>query len=245
MEVIRLPGIHHDTSISIVAGSEKSVLIDSGTSWHQVNIEERINSKIELLPKIEAILLTHRHYDTSGAANFLSKKFDAPIFIHPAASNSLISNDQLTTWASRYDSDMPVTETIPLTDGWEMNLGGGNIRCIYTPGHTNCHSSFFIPELSILFAGDLIPSPEYPGRTDLPTGNIPKMLESIERIITLKPEVIVPSRGKTIRGKEVQMILEKHRNFFISLIENIGELPDDWPKPSSTCMWWSPNPEWK
>ena len=81
MEVIRLPGIHHDTSISIVAGTEKSVLIDSGTSWHQVNIEERINSKIEFLPRIEAILLTHRHYDTSGAANFLSEKFDAPVFI--------------------------------------------------------------------------------------------------------------------------------------------------------------------
>ena len=116
MEVIRLPGIHHDTSISIVAGSEKTVLIDTGTSWHQVNIEERINSKIELLPEIKAILLTHRHYDTSGAANFLSERFEAPVYIHPNASNSLISNDQLTTWASRFDSDMPVTETIPLTD---------------------------------------------------------------------------------------------------------------------------------
>ena len=244
MEVIRLPGIHHDTSISIVAGTEKSILIDSGTSWHQVNIEERINSKIEFLPRIEAILLTHRHYDTSGAANFLGEKFDAPVFIHPDASNSLVSNDQLTTWASRYDSDMPVTETIPLTDGWEMDLGNGNIRCIYTPGHTNCHSSFFIPELSILFAGDLIPSPEYPGRTDFPTGNIPEMLDSIEKIIVLNPNVIVPSRGKTIRNEEVQKVLKKHRDFFISLKENLGELPENWPKPTPTCMWWSPNPKW-
>ena len=245
MEVIRLPGIHHDTSISIVAGSEKTVLIDTGTSWHQVNIEERINSKIELLPEIKAILLTHRHYDTSGAANFLSERFEAPVYIHPNASNSLISNDQLTTWASRFDSDMPVTETIPLTDGWEMYLGGGNIQCIHTPGHTNCHSSFFIPELSILFAGDLIPSPECPGRTDLPTGNIPKMLESIERIIALNPEVIVPSRGRTIREKDVQKVLQKHRDFFISLVENVVELPEKWPKPASTCMWWSPAPEWE
>ena len=245
MEVIRLPGIHHDTSISIVAGTEKSVLIDSGTSWHQVNIVERINSKIELLPRIEAILLTHRHYDTSGAANFLGEKFDAPVFIHPDASNSLVSNDQLTTWASRYDSDMPVTETIPLTDGWEMDLGGGTIRCVYTPGHTNCHSSFFIPELSILFAGDLIPSPEYPGRTDFPTGNIPKMLDSIEKIIVLNPDVIVPSRGKTIRNEEVQKVLQKHHDFFISLKENLGELPENWPKPTTTCMWWSPNPKWE
>ena len=245
MEVIRLPGIHHDTSISIVAGSEKTVLIDTGTSWHQVNIVERINSKIELLPRIEAILLTHRHYDTSGAANFLGEKFDAPVFIHPDASNSLVSNDQLTTWASRYDSDMPVTETIPLTDGWEMDLGGGNIQCIYTPGHTNCHSSFFIPELSILFAGDLIPSPEYPGRTDFPTGNIPEMLDSIEKIIVLNPDVIVPSRGKTIRNEEVQKVLQKHHDFFISLKENLGELPENWPKPTTTCMWWSPNPKWE
>ena len=211
---------------------------------HKIAPTPHPNSKIELLPRIEAILLTHRHYDTSGAANFLSEKFDAPVFIHPDASNSLISNDQLTTWASRYDSDMPVTETIPLTDGWEMDLGNGNIRCIYTPGHTHCHSSFFIPELSILFAGDLIPSPEYPGRTDFPTGNIPEMLDSIEKIIVLNPNVIGPSRGKTIRNEEVQKVLKKHRDFFISLKENLGELPENWPKPTTTCMWWSPNPKW-
>ncbi len=245
MEVIRLPGIHHDTSISIVAGLERSILIDTGTSWHQINIEERINSKLEELPNIEAILLTHRHYDTAGAANFLSRKFGIPILIHPAASNSLLSNDQLTTWASRYDSDMPITETIPLTDGWGMDLGGGTIKSIHTPGHTSCHSSFLIPELSILFSGDLIPSPEYPGRTDLPTGNIPQMLDSIEKIMELKPEVIVPSRGETIRGKNVQKVLKMHRNFFASIIEKRGELPIEWPKPTATCMWWTPNPKWE
>ena len=245
MEVIRLPGIHHDTSISIIAGSERSVLIDTGTSWHQVNVEERINSKIEFFPKIEAILLTHRHYDTSGAANYLSEKFQAPIFIHPSASNSLMSNDQLTTWASRYDSDMPITDTMPLTEGWQMNLGGGSIKSIHTPGHTSCHNSFMIPELSIVFTGDLIPAPELPSRTDLPTGNIPQMLESIEKIISLNPEVLVPSRGQTIRGNNVRKVLEKHRDFFVSLIENKGEIPVEWPKPASTCMWWTPNPKWE
>ena len=156
MEVIRLPGIHHDTSISIVAGSKRSILIDSGTSWYQVNVEERIKTKINDLPNLEAILLTHRHYDTAGGAKFLSKKFNVPILIHSSASNSLLSNDQLTTWASRYDSDMPETETVSLEDGWEMDLGGGSIKSIHTPGHTSCHSSFLIPQLSILFTGDLI-----------------------------------------------------------------------------------------
>ena len=219
-------------------------MIDCGTSWHQVNVEQRIVSKMESLPDIEAILLTHRHYDTAGAANFLSEKFQAPILIHPAATNSLLSNDQLTTWASRYDSDMPETQTIPLTDGWEMNLGGGTIKSIPTPGHTSCHCSFIIPELSIIFTGDLIPSPDYPGRTDLPTGNIPQMLDSLNKIISLNPDVIVPSRGNTIRGKEVDFVLKKHRDFFALLIENKGELPADWPKPAPTCMWWTPSPIW-
>ena len=244
MEVIRLPGIHHDTSISIVAGSKRSVLIDSGTSWHQVNVEERIKTKIEGLPELEAILLTHRHYDTAGGAKFLSEKFNVPVLIHASASNSLLSNDQLTTWASRYDSDMPETETISLEDGWEMDLGGGHIKSIHTPGHTSCHSSFLIPELSILFTGDMIPAMEYPGRTDLPTGNIPQMLSSIEKVIELEPQILVPSRGESIRGDNVKIILERHRDFFKKLIEKKGELPVKWPKPASTCMWWTPQPKW-
>jgi len=244
VEVIRLPGIHHDTSISIVAGNDRSVLIDSGTAWHQVNVVERIKSKIELLPNLEAILLTHRHYDTAGGAKFLADSFGIPILIHPSASNSLLSNDQFTTWASRYDSDMPITNTIPIEDGWEMNLGGGVIKSIHTPGHSTCHTSFFIPELAILFCGDLIPAPNFPGRTDLPTGNILQMLSSIEKIIKLNPQVLVPSRGETVRGSKVMGVLKQHQKFFQKLIENKGELPNSWPKPANTCMWWTPEPSW-
>ena len=71
------------------------------------------------------------------------------------------------------------------------------------------------------------------------------MLDSIEKIIVLNPDVIVPSRGKTIRNEEVQKVLQKHHDFFISLKENLGELPENWPKPTTTCMWWSPNPKWE
>ena len=245
VEVIRLPGIHHDTSISIVAGSERSVLIDSGTAWHQVNVEERIKSKIEHLPNLEAILLTHRHYDTAGGAKHLADAFGIPILIHSSASNSLLSNDQFTTWASRYDSDMPITNTIPIEDGWEMQLGGGLIKSIHTPGHSSCHTSYFIPELAILFSGDLIPASNFPGRTDLPTGNIPQMLSSIEKIIQLEPRVLVPSRGEAVREDNINQVLKQHQKFFQTLIENKGELPIEWPKPTNTCMWWTPEPAWK
>ena len=245
MEVIRLPGIHHDCSISIVAGTKHSVLIDSGTAWHQVNVEERIRAKIEHMPDLEVILLTHRHYDTAGGAKFLSEAFGIPVLVHPLASNSLLSNDQLTTWASRFDSDMPETETIALEDGWEMDLGGGSIKSIHTPGHSSCHSSFFIPELSIIFTGDMIPAHGFPGRTDLPTGNIIQMLSSIEKIIKLNPQVLVPSRGEAIRGEDVMRVMNQHRDFFHSLIEEKGELPQEWPKPANTCMWWTPVPNWE
>ena len=71
MDVIRLPGIHHDTSVTILTDDYEAILIDTGTSWHQVNTEERIRSKIQH-GNLDTILLTHRHYDTAGAAAHLA-----------------------------------------------------------------------------------------------------------------------------------------------------------------------------
>ena len=92
MDVVRLPGIHHDTSMTILTDDREAILIDTGTSWHQVNTEERIRSKIQH-GNLATILLTHRHYDTAGAAAHLANIFDSTIYAHGNALNPLASND--------------------------------------------------------------------------------------------------------------------------------------------------------
>jgi len=243
VDVIRLPGIHHDTSMTILTDDCEAILIDTGTSWHQVNTEERIRSKIQH-GNLAAILLTHRHYDTAGAAAYLSDTFDCTIHAHGDALNPLASNDQLTTWASRFDSDMPPTSAHAIEDRWRRNMGDHVIEAIHTPGHTSCHTSFLLDELGILIAGDLFPAATTPGRTDLPTGNIVQMRDSIQHVRDLDIDTLIPSRGETIRGDTIEDVLTQHLDFFDSMIEAKGDLPEKWPVPVPTCMWWTPEPEW-
>ena len=243
MDVIRLPGIHHDTSVTILTDDYEAILIDTGTSWHQVNTEERIRSKIQH-GNLDTILLTHRHYDTAGAAAHLADVFDATIYTHGNALNSLASNDQLTTWASRFDSDMPPTSAHAIENGWRRSIGGLEIEAIHTPGHTSCHTSFLLKELGILVAGDLFPAATTPGRTDLPTGNVVQMKDSIQQVRDLDVDTLIPSRGETIRGNAIEESLTRHLDFFDSMIDAKGVLPKEWPIPVPTCMWWTPEPEW-
>ena len=66
---------------------------------------------------IDRILLTSRRYPCSGGANHLSRELDnCPIHIHPEGQSSLETGDFFTTWANRFDSDMPVTITESVND---------------------------------------------------------------------------------------------------------------------------------
>ena len=121
MRLERLPGIHHDSACIVLSGTESSFIIDSGTSWYQTNLVERLKPHLEGRPKVEAILLSHRHYDICGAAPHLAEAFEAKICIHQDAVAPIAGGDLFTTWASRYDSDMPSTRCEPVSQGDVFN----------------------------------------------------------------------------------------------------------------------------
>ena len=248
VRVVRLPGIHHDSVCTIVHGSEGTVLVDTGTCWYQANLEERIRAQLSAMGSsgLDAIVVTHRHFDSAGAAAYLSAALDAPVMAHDEALSSMSSNDLLTTWASRYGSDMPFTEIVPIMDGWSYNLGEGRLVALHTPGHTSCHISIHLPEKSLLIAGDLLPAAGHPARWDLPTGNLPDMISSLERLAALNVETAVTSRGESIKGvDEVKDVFSRHIGFMEERLIALGSSPEGWPKPGQTCMYWTPEPPWE
>ena len=139
---------------------------------------------------------------------------------------------------------MPPTTAQAIENGWQGVIGNLEIEAIHTPGHTSCHTSFLLEELGILVAGDLFPAATTPGRTDLPTGNLVQMRDSMQKIRDLDLDTLIPSRGETIRSDAIEESLNKHLDFFDSMIEAKGVLPKGWPLPVPTCMWWTPDPEW-
>ena len=249
MRIIRLPGIHHDANAVIFAGNESNVLIDSGTTWYQMLQVERITGHLKHKgseSQLDRILLTSRRYPFSGAAKHISESFgNIPIHIHSDAISVLETGDFYSTWANRYDSDMPSTECKPIAQGDTFNLGDGELFALSLPGHCSDGMGYFEKQRGVLVAGAVLPRADTPCRWDMPGGSLPELITSLETIHDLAPKSIVPARGPTIKGvSRIDEVLNQHLNFLEECQDNDGQVPRSWPRPARTAYFLTSEPPW-
>ncbi len=144
--------------------------------------------------KVEAILLTHGHFDHIMAVEDLRKKWDVPVLAsreertvleNPQVNLSVQVGKPLSLKADRY-----------LSDGEELELMGQKMRCILTPGHTSGGMCYYFPKQGVLFSGDTL-FQESVGRTDFPTGSMSTLIRSIrEKLWPLAPATkVYPGHG--------------------------------------------------
>jgi glyoxylase-like metal-dependent hydrolase (beta-lactamase superfamily II) len=83
-------------------------------------------------------------------------------------------------------------------------MAGFEIDVIFTPGHSPGHVTYSIPDEAAVFSGDVLFQGSV-GRTDLPGGDWPTLLESIRSLIDALPEetTVLPGHmGVTTLGDE-------------------------------------------
>ena len=250
MRIVRLPGIHHDSNVVLAIGNLGCIVIDTGTSWYQALQLERIqgilNDNDNAEVTVDRILLTSRRFPCSGGAKFLSSQFDdCPIHIHREGQSSLETGDFFTTWANRFDSDMPFTKTEVVEDGDVFALGDGQVCAMALPGHSSDSMAYHIPEKELIITGQLLPRADRPTRWDMPTGCLPDIVKSLKSIKKLKPRTIIPLQGPALKGKShVNETLSRHIQFFEECIERDGRAPNSWSRPAQTALWLTPHPPW-
>lgn len=245
MRIIRLPGIHHDANAVIFSGSETNILVDAGTTWYQMLQVERITGHLKE-EKLDRILLTSRRYPFAGAAKHISESFDnIPIHIHNDAISVLETGDFYSTWANRYDSDMPSTKCEPIGQGDVFPMGDGELFALSLPGHCSDGMGYFEKQRGVLVTGAIIPRADTPCRWDMPGGSLPELITSLKTIHDLSPSSLVPSRGPAIRGDDrIEQVLNQHLNFLEDCLENDGEVPRSWPRPARTAYFLVSEPPW-
>ncbi len=131
---------------------------------------------------LEAILLTHGHFDHVGGVRDLVAETGCRVFLHP---EDLSLPPMLTA------GSIPYTDTYG--EGSVLNLAGLSFRVLHTPGHTP--GSVCLLADGTMFSGDTLFSGSC-GRTDLPGGSRAKMTASLKRLSMLEENCrVLPGHG--------------------------------------------------
>lgn len=159
--------------------------------------------------KIEAILLTHGHFDHVMGVDELRRLSGAKVYLG-RQEEKLISNADLNV-SAMFGTPYTTKADIMVQDGQVLELAGMKIQVIHTPGHTEGSVSYYLEEEGILICGDTL-FLESVGRTDFPTSSTAQLRSSIREKLFLLPEdvYVYPGHGPTTTIEH-----EKENNPFV------------------------------
>ena len=144
--------------------------------------------------RLQAIWLTHAHFDHIGAVKALRTHFDVPVFLHEKDIAMFEAGPfQAASYGIPFDGDEVPSHRF--VDGQGLSLGGLSFTVMHTPGHSPGHVTIHGHGVALvgdcLFAGSI-------GRTDLPFGNTAELGRSLLRIAALPPDTrVLPGHGPT------------------------------------------------
>jgi glyoxylase-like metal-dependent hydrolase (beta-lactamase superfamily II) len=169
-------------------GSDRMLVVDPGEE------PERILAAVQASgAEVEAILLTHCHFDHIGAVAPVAKATGAPVYCPELEIPLLADIMSFVPWEGfgpyeSYDAE----ET--LKGGETLELAGLELDVIFTPGHSPGHVTYDVRGEEALFSGDVLFQGSV-GRVDLPGGDWPTLLASIETLLEGRSEQTVVYPG--------------------------------------------------
>jgi glyoxylase-like metal-dependent hydrolase (beta-lactamase superfamily II) len=180
-------------------GSSSAIVIDPGDEGDRLL---RALQDLEI-QTVDAILVTHTHFDHIGAVAPVARATGAPVYCPKLETQVLANIMDYVPWPGfgpfeSYEADHAVE------GGEAFELAGLAIEVIFTPGHSPGHVTYALPAEEALFSGDVLFQGSV-GRVDLPGGDWPTLLHSIESLIDRFPEeaTVYPGHmGITTLGRE-------------------------------------------
>lgn len=181
MELTKLTLGLYQTNCYIVnaPGSTHCCIIDPGYEAGKI-----LNKVQSMGLTVDAILLTHGHFDHVGAVAEIAAETDCDVYISAAD----LSLPPMITNGKLY-----YTHTYPATGS--VTAAGLTFRVIPTPGHTP--GSVCLVCGDVMFSGDTLFCGGF-GRTDLPGGNSQQILASLKALAALPGNYrVYPGHGSS------------------------------------------------
>ncbi len=180
----------------IVHNQGEGLIVDPGNPF------DGIGKQVEDL-KINAIIITHGHFDHYIYLDDYKKRLGAPVYMN-FKDRYLVDNAP--SWVKEFFgisiNYVPKLD-YDLTEGMSIVVGGLSLKIIETPGHSPGSVSIIGPKF--LITGDLVFEDGGIGRTDLPGGNDEELMNSIKRIIQFPDDYTVyPGHGNPFTVKDLK-----------------------------------------
>jgi hydroxyacylglutathione hydrolase len=198
VEMLTVGQLQENCFLARAEGSDKLVVVDPGDE------AERILLNVEKMGgEVEAILLTHTHFDHVGAVAELARATGAPVYCPVLEVPVLADINSFVRFPGfgpfeNYDAD----ETV--AGGEALELGGMTLDVVFTPGHSPGHVTYSARGEDQIFSGDVLFQGSV-GRVDLPGGDWPTLARSLQTLLDTHPDetVVHPGHmGQTTLGTE-------------------------------------------
>jgi glyoxylase-like metal-dependent hydrolase (beta-lactamase superfamily II) len=220
------PGVHRiaDSYVNwyVVEQDGRLCVVDAGvpTSW--ASLQDALARLGRRTDDIEALVLTHAHFDHVGFAARARSELRIPVYLH--------ENDvPLARHPARYDHErprslylltqpgaLPIVAELTRNRAWfappvkdVVRYTGGTLpvpgspRVVFTPGHTLGHCALHLPDRDALISGDaLVTLDPYTGRTGprlvarAATADSERNLRSLDALLETGARTVLVGHGE-------------------------------------------------
>ena len=184
-DIIIIMGKNRDSNAYIIG----DVLIDPGSGENIDYLKLSVEEAGMQMEDINKIVNTHCHFDHMGADKQLQDEYSYDIYMHPLDKQQVLDKNEQATVAASFGMQVPDLEIKDLNEKDKVL----DFEVIHTPGHTQGGICLF--DGKSLISGDTIFAGGNFGRTDLPTGNMKQMKESILKISELDAVQLFSGHG--------------------------------------------------
>ena len=180
------------TNTYVVSDEKQVLLVDPAcyTPYEQQQLFACVNSQL-IGSRQLMIIATHGHLDHLWGAAWACEQWDTPVLLHPAdIPLAEAMQDQYDMFGVRAQA-----KPFPIKSLMGNPPSMADMTIIETPGHTPGSVCLYWEKEKVLLSGDTLFQMGY-GRTDLPGGDMGKLIDSLERLFLLPSDVrVYPGHG--------------------------------------------------
>ena len=162
--------------------------------------------------QVTHILLTHAHVDHIAGLRQCCEHYHLPVTMHAEGRKLLKQAEAYGSMMGFAVDNMDDLEVQEINDNDLLPIGNTEIECRYVPGHCPGSMCFVVPSEKAVLTGDALFHFSI-GRTDLPGGDYPTLIDHLKRRILTLPDdyIVLPGHGIASQiGKE-----RKYNSFLV------------------------------